>query len=324
MKLSVIIPVYNTGKYLPKCLDSILNQSIDDFEVIVVNDGSKDNSVDIIKEYVEKYKDKIVFLDKKNGGQGSARNLAIKHAKGEYIGFVDSDDFIDSNMYEKMYEVAKNNKSDIVICNTTDFYEKDNSEEVVKLDFKSNVSNEEAIIKCVPCILNKIYKKDLLTKSKFTFNESIWYEDLSYSIIMLMIAKKINFIEDPFYYYLHRNSSTMNNNNAQKNLNIIKAYDELVKYAKDNNLYKKYKDELDYILLKEVYISTINRVIRTSNKRKEKLKIIKEIRNYYNSFSIGKAKYFNKLPKSFKISYYLIKFKLYSLISLLFKLKGKK
>ena len=116
----------------------------------------------------------------------------------------------------------------------------------------------------------------------------------------------------------------MNNNNAQKNLNIIKAYDELVKYAKENNLYKKFKDELDYILLKEVYISTINRVIRTSNKRSEKLKIIKEIRSYYNSYSIGKTKYFKKLPKSHRMSYYLIKFKMYSLIYIIFKLKGKK
>ena len=324
MKLSIIVPVYNTSKYLKKCLDSLVNQTLEEIEVIVVNDGSTDNSVDIIKSYEKKYKNKMVFLDKKNGGQGSARNLGIKYAKGEYIGFVDSDDFVDLKMYEEMYEVAKSNKSDIVICNTTDFYEKDNSEEVTSLAFNNNVNNKEAIIKCVPCILNKIYKKDLLVKSEFKFNESIWYEDLSYSIIMLMNAKKINYIEDPFYYYLHRNTSTMNNNNAQKNLNIIKAYDELVKYAKENNLYKKFKDELDYILLKEVYISTINRVIRTSNKRSEKLKIIKEIRSYYNSYSIGKTKYFKKLPKSHRMSYYLIKFKMYSLIYIIFKLKGKK
>ena len=116
----------------------------------------------------------------------------------------------------------------------------------------------------------------------------------------------------------------MHNENIKKNLDIIKAFDELIKYYKNNNIYKRYKDELDFILLKEVYISTINRVIRTSNKRSEKLKIIKEIRNYYNSYSIGKTKYFNKLPKSHRMSYYLIKLKLYSLIYLLFKLKGKK
>lgn len=323
MKISVIVPVYNTGKYLKKCLDSLVNQTLEDIEIIVVNDGSSDNSIDIIKSYGKKYKNKIIFLDKENGGQGSARNLGIKVAKGEYIGFVDSDDFVDLKMYEKMYEVATNNKSEIVICNLIDYYEKNNNENIVNLNLENNVSNTEGIIKSVPSVVNKIYKKELLKRTNIIFNESIWYEDLSYSLIVISQAKKISFINEPFYYYFHRNVSTMHNENIKKNLDVIKAYDELINYYKNNNIYKKYKEELDYILLKEVYMSTINRVIRTNNKRSEKLKIIKEIRKYYKSFSIGKTKYFNILPKSFKISYYLIKFKMYFMIKLIFKLKGK-
>ena len=103
MKISVIIPVYNTKDYLYKCLDSVLNQSLDEMEILVVDDGSTDGSSDILKEYAEKYPEKIVALFKENGGQASARNLALKIAKGEYFGSVDSDDWIDPDMYETMY-----------------------------------------------------------------------------------------------------------------------------------------------------------------------------------------------------------------------------
>ena len=323
MRLSVIVPVYNTGKYLPKCLDSILNQTIDDFEIIVVNDGSSDNSVDIIKKYVKKYKDKIVFLDKENGGQGSARNLGIKKAKGDYIGFVDSDDFIDKDMYKEMYDVALNNNSDIVICNISDYYEKNGDEKDTLLDLKSDVSINDAIIKSIPSVVNKIYKKELLQNSNIIFNESIWYEDLPYSMQILVNAKKINFVNKAFYHYFHRVKSTMHNENISKNLDIIKAYDDLINYLKKENLYDKYKEEFDFILLKEVYLSSVNRVIRTNNKSKEKKKIIKELRKYYYSFKVGKTKYFKTLSKAYKISYYLIKLRLYFVLSLIFKMKGR-
>ena len=322
MKLSIIVPVYNTGKYLSKCLDSILNQTIKDIEIIVVNDGSKDNSKEIINNYVKKYKKKIVFIDKKNGGQGSARNVGIKKASGEYIGFVDSDDFVESSMYEEMYNTAKENDSDVVICSISDYYEKNDSKKDVMLNLKEKVTIKEAIINSVPSVVNKIYKRELLQNSNISFNENIWYEDLPYSMQIIVNAKKINYVDKAFYNYFHRNESTMHNKNITKNLDIIKAYDILINYLKENNLYDKYKDEIDFILLKEIYLATINRVIRTNNKHSEKKKIIKQIRKYYYSFSVGKTKYFNTLSKAYKVSYYLIKFRLYFILSFLFKVKG--
>lgn len=321
MKLSVIVPVYNTGKYLNKCLDSILNQSLKDLELIIVNDGSTDNSVDIIKEYIKNNKDRIVFLDKKNGGQGSARNLGISKAHGDYITFVDSDDFIDKDMYKEMYDMAIKNDSDIVICNISDYYEKSGSSKDTCLSLDKEVSVNEALIKSVPSVVNKIYKKELLKNIKF--DESIWYEDLPYSLQVVSNAKKINFINKPFYHYYHRVKSTMHNENIAKNLDILKAYDILINYLKKEKKYDKYKDEIDFILLKEVYLSTVNRVIRTGNKRSEKRNIIKQVRDYYKSFNTGKTKYFKTLSKSYKISYYLIKLRLYFVLSLIFKLKGR-
>ena len=122
IKVSVIVPVYNVEKFIDKCLNSLVNQTLKEIEIIVVNDGSPDNSQKIIDEYVKKYPDKIKSFIKENGGQGSARNMGMEKAVGEYISFVDSDDWLDLDTLEKMYFLAKKDKSDIVICDMVDHY----------------------------------------------------------------------------------------------------------------------------------------------------------------------------------------------------------
>lgn len=323
MKLSVIVPVYNTCKYLKKCLDSIINQTYKDIEIIIVNDGSKDNSEDIIKEYLNKYKDKIVYIKQKNNGQGSARNNGLKHAKGEYIGFVDSDDFIEKDMYEKMIKIAEKNNSDIVICAINDYYEKNNLSCSTYLSLKQNVEVKEAIMNSIPSVVNKIYKRELIVNNKIFFNEKIWYEDFPYSIQLVMESKIINYINEPLYNYYHRVKSTMHNENISKNLDVLSAFELLLDYAHKNKLYEKYYKEINYLLLKEVYIAAINRIIRTNNKRKDKKKNINIIKKYCKKHEI-KNEYFKLLPKSYKISYYLIKLRLYFMINIIFKLKEKK
>ena len=113
-KISVIVPIYNVEEYLEKCLDSLVNQTLKDIEIILINDGSPDNSEAIVKKYLKKYKEKIIYHKKENEGQGIARNYGIKLAKGEFISFVDSDDYIDLTMLEKLYNKAIKENSDIV------------------------------------------------------------------------------------------------------------------------------------------------------------------------------------------------------------------
>lgn len=321
MKLSVIVPVYNTSKYLKKCLDSILNQTFQDIELILVDDGSTDNSYSILEEYKKKYPKKIVLLQKENGGQGSARNLGLKHAKGDYITFVDSDDTIDKNMYDEMYNLAIKRKYDIVVCGLQDYYEQNNSTQEISLNLKEEVSIPEALLKSVPSVVNKIYHRSLF--KNMLFNETIWYEDFPYSMELIVNAKKIGYIDKPFYQYFHRVKSTMHNENITRNLDILKAYDDLLDYLKENKLYDKYQEELSFLLLKEIYISTINRIIRTNNPYKEKKIVIRKIEEYCKNHSIKKTQYFSILPFSFKLSYYLIRIKLYHALNILFKLKEK-
>ena len=117
INVSIIVPVYNMQSYLEACLDSLVNQTLQKIEIIIIDDGSKDNSAQIIKEYAERYPDIIRALHKENGGQATARNMGIRESKGEYIGFVDSDDVVDTNMYAEMYQLAKQKNCDLVECN---------------------------------------------------------------------------------------------------------------------------------------------------------------------------------------------------------------
>ncbi len=321
MKLSIIVPVYNTGNYLKKCLNSLVNQTLDDIEIIIVNDGSTDNSEEIIKKYELDYKDKIVFINKKNGGQGSARNIGVKRATGDYIGFVDSDDFVDKNMFKDMYEEAIKKGSDIVICGISNYYEKNKLTSEVHLNLQRDTSVKEAFIKSVPSVVNKIYKRNLIISNEILFDENIWYEDFPYSMQLIVNANKINYIDKCYYYYFHRLRSTMHNENIEKNLDILKAFDILVQYLKEINKYKEYEDEINFLVLKEIYIATINRILRTSNKRKDKNIVIKKIKEYTCNFSLKNNKYFKTLTFNYKLSYYLIKLKMYFMINLLFKLK---
>ena len=323
MKLTVIVAVYNTSKYLRKCLDSILEQTYQNIEIIVVDDGSTDNSFSVLEEYKNKYPDKIVLLQKENGGQGSARNLALTVATGDYITFVDSDDTIDKNMYKEMMNLIKKEKCDIAICGIEDYYEKNNTSQNRSFFNEKNISISDALINSVPSVVNKIYKTNLFKKSKIVFNEKIWYEDFPYSLELIVEAKKICYINKPFYRYFHRVKSTMHNENITKNLDILEAYDDLLTYFKENNYYEIYQEELSFLLLKEVFIATINRIIRTNNKSSEKKKVIRKIKDYCKKNSLRKTKYFSQLSSSYKLSYYLIKFRLYFIVRIMFKWKEK-
>ena len=164
-KVSIIVPVYNVEKYIEKCLESLVNQTLEDIEIIIVNDGSKDNSKEIVKQYLEKYPEKMVYLEKENGGLSDARNFAIPYAKGEYVAFLDSDDYVELNMYEDMYKIAKNEDSDMVEC---DFiWEYPNKS---KIDTGELYHGKHEMLEKIRVVAwNKLIKKSLLDKSKVIF-----------------------------------------------------------------------------------------------------------------------------------------------------------
>lgn len=239
-EISIIVPIYNTENYLKRCIDSILNQSFTDFELILVNDGSIDNSGIIIDEYKSKDK-RIKVIHKENGGQGSARNMGLDIAKGNYIGFVDSDDWIHRDMYKYMHKYIKNMNVDIVQVghNIVKEYEEDVRYNLDKIKVK--VINDIIYnfadcnwFEILPFIfpVNKLYKKKIWKHIRFP--EGKFAEDLRVIYRIYSNVYSINVINFKFYnYYMSPNSSTRSPFNIKK-LEDVEAWEEVLYFYKEN------------------------------------------------------------------------------------------
>ena len=320
-KLSIIVPVYGVEKYIDKCLNSLVKQSLKEIEIIVVNDGTKDNSQKIIYKYVKKYPDKIKSYIKENGGQGSARNYGLKKATGEYIGYVDSDDFVEKDMYKKLYNKAKENNYDIVVCgnyNVSEDYQNKNIDAFIN-NYNTDLEN---IFFGKMAVWNKIYKRDILIKNKLEFKEKVWYEDLAFTLKAIMNSNTFAFIDEPLYDYLIREGSTMNNSNVQRNLEILDAFNDILSYIQHNKK-EEYFSKIEFLAIDHIYISAIVRVLKAEADDKVKRETINKLIDYMNKKfpNYKNNKYINTLSKNRKIIYKLINIKMYGLINLIFKVK---
>lgn len=325
-KVSIIVPVYNTGKYLKKCLDSLIHQTLEDIEIIIVNDGSTDDSQSIIDEYV-KMDSRIKSYIKENGGQGSARNLGLEKSTGEYIGYIDSDDFVELNMYEDMYNKSLEDNSDIV--NVGYYIYSETGYIIEKQVFRrtenpTNIYNTPEVLFYNTAVTNKLFKASLLKSNNIQFRVKKWYEDFDFVIKTLCYASNISVIEKPYYYYLQRSGSTMNNSNTSRNLEILEAMDEIISFCKEQGIYDKYIDELEFLALQHIYLPTNVRIIRANTSWKEKYEVINKINKYMDGhFENYKNNKYNNiiLTKKKQNILKLIKLKMYRLVWLCFKIQ---
>lgn len=226
MKISVIVPIYNTEKYLHKCIDSILNQTFKDLEVILVDDGSTDSSGAICDEYSKK-DNRVVVVHKPNGGLSDARNAGIDVAKGEYISFIDSDDFITQTMMETMYELAQKMGAEISITGRINRFEFNNREIVdFKLDEEKIYSKEEAVQQILirneidVSVCDKLFKKTLFDHIRFPVGET--NEDCAIIFRVILNARTLAHTSTADYYYCHRNNSISSSLNIKKMLFLLK------------------------------------------------------------------------------------------------------
>ncbi len=265
MKLSIIVPVYKVEEYLGECVDSLLSQTIDDYEIILVDDGSPDNSGKIADEYAAANPDMIRVLHIDNGGQGRARNFALDIAKGDFVGFVDSDDWVTHDMYEKMYTRAAETGADVVVC---DFMERfaDGRESMLPASLQDNWLGS-AGSSC-----NKIFRRSLVGALRFPVG--LWYEDFYFSAVMLLRSKHTEFIAEPLYIYRRGQESTMHNNNAAKNLDMLTIMDMLEKEM----LPAGYKDDFEFFLVNHVLLDSISRLAKQD--APERKEVIGKLRQY--------------------------------------------
>lgn len=258
IKVSVIVPVYNVEKYLDKCLNTLARQTLKDIEIIIVNDGSPDNSQKIIDKYTEKYSNMKSYI-KENGGLSDARNYGIKKANGEYIAFLDSDDYVTEDMYKKMYEKAKSGNFDMVVCDLNYIY----PDKVIPAS--SNVLTDTTNIKkCMlniyPAAWNKIFKRKLFDNG-IEFKKGVWFEDVEFIYRLLPSVKSIGTIHEHFNQYVQRDGSITNTIN-RKIYHYIDNWNGIIEYYKKNNLYKEYKNELEYSYVRYIYATFVKQASR--------------------------------------------------------------
>lgn len=311
-KVSIIVPIYNAENYIKRCLNSLQNQSIDHYEVILVDDGSTDCTLEILSEYSQRYPNIFKVISICNGGQGKARNQAIKYAKGEYIAFADSDDFMEITMYEELYNYAVGFNYDLVVC---PYYRVSSDGEIYSIELKA--LNDITMLNTSPW--NKLFRRDIWIKNNVCFAENLWYEDVLAIYQYSFSCSSIGFYNKPLYYYVYRENSSINTYN-EKVKDIFTVLDKLYLYLEDNCLLEKNYDIVEAIFILHGILGHLSRCAIESNfiKRHQHIKDATEYLN--NKF----PKYLNnpymKLKNPFKKNKMMDYFKWGVCISIRYKL----
>lgn len=300
--VSIIVPVYNVEKYLRKCLDSLVNQTLSDKEIIIVNDGSPDGSQVIIDEYVSKYPFVKAYI-KENGGLSDARNYGIARANGDYIAFVDSDDYVDEEMYKTMYEKAVSENFDIVVCDFEEIYSDHNLQWISRLekDLKNPEEVKGHMTDIYPSAWNKIYKKELF--SNLQFKKNVWFEDVELCYRMLPYVKSIGAVHQPFYKYLQREGS-ISKSNDQRIYHCMDNWNGIVEFYKTNHLYEPFFKELEYNYVRYLYAAFVKAALRFDSEHFQEA-VEKAIANVKREFpGYRKNKYFYKSLKGIYLLFF--------------------
>lgn len=304
-KVSVIVPIYNVEKYLEKCINSLLSQTLEDIQIILVNDGSKDNSGNIAKECEKNNKNRIIYVEKENGGLSDARNYGLKYATGDFIAFLDSDDYIEKNAYEKMYNKAIEENADYVEC---DFlWEFPNK---IRVDKQYPYKNKKEMLSFVRVVAwNKLIKRQLIIDNNLEFPKGLRYEDVEFTYKLIPFINKFAYVDKPFIHYVQREGSIANVQN-ERTAEIFNVLDNVIEFYKKNNIYEEYRNELEYNYARYLLCSSLKRMCKIKDKTiREKLLTESWERlnlNFPNwkenvilkTVNIGKNKYMRTVNKS--------------------------
>ena len=285
MKLSVIVPVYNMaeGGKLQFCLDSILNQTMKDLEIIAVDDASTDDSYQILLSYADRYPDKVkVFRNSENKRQGGAKNEGLLHVTGEWIGFVDSDDFLDPQYYEKLLKKAEKTGADVV---GTDYTLVSKHEFVPGKTVANNALSQcgeldadkhKSLVMRPGSMVIKVYRREMIQENLLNFPEHIFYEDNCAGTVWMLYAKHFEKVEEPLYYYYQHETSTVHTISEERCRDRMKAGELLLLETKIRDFYETYKDEIEFRFIETYYVTTVFSYL--SGAKHVKLSFLNELR----------------------------------------------
>ncbi len=261
MKLSVIVPVYNAEKYLRRCADSILNQTYTDLELIMINDSSPDGSLAIMEEYAHRYPERVQIKTVPNHRQGAARNVGMELARGEYFGFVDSDDWIEPDMYQKLMEAALEADADVAICDIRSRFEETGETEVDGAYDNNRLA--------VGSACNKVFRRSAVGDIRFPAD--LWYEDFAFSARVLLSGASTVYVREALYDYRIGHVSTMHNSDASRNLDIVAILRLLEPHVTN-------RDDFEYLVINQVLIEAMNRV--EASGADNRTAVLRQLRGY--------------------------------------------
>lgn len=323
IKFSIVVPVYNVAAYLPGCIASILSQNFTDYELIMVDDGSTDNSGQLCDQLAAEHPDrKIRVIHQQNKGLGGARNTGMQAACGEFLFFIDSDDTITAGCLEKIAAYTEANpEADIVVFD----YIKVNEEGKVIFWHHSYPENGicDSVLQKKDMLLlehsawDKVIRRKLFLETAVTFPERIWFEDLATIVKLYPYAKKIGYMQEGFYLYLERTGSIMNSKKCDKNRDMMVVFDSLISYFQEKGFYEMFRTELEYLLAYHLYYLASLRVMRINPKH--------PLLDQYRAYADRAFPNFRKNPyldKKQKLIIALLDRKCYRSINCIFKVKG--
>lgn len=297
IKVSIIIPCYNVEKYLRQCLDSVVNQTLKDIEIICLNDGSTDSTLEILREY-ENNDSRIKVISKHNSGYGASMNIGLKTAKGEYIGIVESDDFVELDMFEKLYKTAEENKLDLVRCQYYHYNSKENTNKIFDNSWVPQNKvycplDDTTPFLQAPAIWSNLIKRELIEKNNIRFLETAGasYQDTSFAFKLYSSAKRFMMISDALLHYrIDNENSSVNQPNKVYFVNI--EYAEIERWSKEKEIYK----QVSKLIPKIKFACYRWNHERLSNNLKPAflLRMAKEIRKHYFSKEIDKTLFSKK------------------------------
>lgn len=299
-KISIIVPIYNVEKYLPRCIDSILNQSYPNFEIILVDDKSPDRSPQLCDKYATQHDNIVVVHKSINEGLGLARNTGLQYVTGDFVCFVDSDDYIHENYIETMYTSIMRNKSDLVFCN---FYQQEPNESYINVVEDLDATYGDSCLHDICCSLltrrsvmvwRCMYNIEIIKDNNLLFiSERVWpSEDKFFQFAYIKCCKKISFVKECLYYYTYNSSSLARSYNSSKLWKFFEERNELLKFFKT----EEWRKSVNIRFTASIY-SEINKLINSTKIKQDKLSIIKQIKDqkvWREMWSNGSIKHFSK------------------------------
>ena len=323
-KATVIVPVYNVEAYLEKCVQSILAQTEPDFELLLVDDGSTDHSGALCDQLAQK-DPRIQVIHQQNQGLGGARNTGIQAAAGDWVLLVDSDDWIEPELLEKTLEAGLREEADLVMFGFRSVDEQGNTlqtfVEDVPTDQGLTLKDHPDLLMTAPSAWRRLYRRELLSRTGILYPPRVWYEDIRTTPKLLAAASRVVFLNYVGYDYLSRTGSITKNQNADRNREILWAFDDLLPYFQEQGLFERYRQELCYLTLFHAYLTASVRVLLIDRKHP----LLGEFRDYLNKWfpDYRRCKYLPRLNRLHRLLLSLLEKRMYGLVAALFRLKDR-